>query len=117
MDHGSFILSFPVGFGSLLSRNSSLYVGDKTGTDYEDQIMTFRERFEAIIKTDGEDSGSGAGFLHHAPPMQPPTTQVPPPSAHLANGHTSVMPGAYDPHGLEKKRHLSKDEKALNAAV
>lgn len=92
------------------------HTGDKTGAEYDEQIMTFRERFEMIIKTDGEDSGGGTIHSHHAPPAQPSPLGVPQPSVQLANGHSGAtpMPGAYNPH---EKRYTWKDEKTIGAVA
>ena len=93
--------------------NHFAYVGEEAGTEHDEKIKTFRERFEIIIKTDGEDLGSGPGRSRQTPSTQPTA----PPSAHLASGNTGTMPGAYNSHPSDEKRNLWKDEKAINAAV
>lgn len=117
LDHGSLHSS---GFVIYLSLTSSAYAGDKTGTEHEDQITAFRERFEAIIKTDGEDSGGGPGCSHHTPSTQPPSQRAAPPPARPASGDREAMPGAYDPHGSDEKQYLCKSckkEKAIDAVA
>lgn len=97
-----------------------MYAGDKTGTDYDEQISSFRERFEVIIKTDGEDSGGGTGFFHPNPPTQPPTPHATPPAVRLAGGNPGTMPGAYNPHGVDEKQYVCKtckDEKTIRAVA
>ena len=93
--------------------------GEKTGTDHDERIASFRERFEAIIKTDGEDSGPGswAGFFHPNAATHPLPPHAVPPAVHLASGYPGTMPGAWDAHGSNEKKHTCKackEEKAIN---
>lgn len=93
--------------------------GDETGTDYDEQVSSFRERFEMIIKTDAEDSGGGT-FFHPHPPTQPPPLHAAPPAVHLANGNSGTMPGAYNPKGVDEKQYVCKtckDEKTIRAVA
>lgn len=93
--------------------------GDKTGEDYDEQVSSFRERFEMIIKTDAEGSGGGT-FFHPQPPTQLPPPHAVPPAVHPANGNSGTMPGAYNPHGVDEKQYMCKtckDEKKIRAVA
>ncbi|KAF9777899.1 hypothetical protein BJ322DRAFT_517364 [Thelephora terrestris] len=88
--------------------------GDEIGSDYDDQVTSFRERFEMIIKTDGEDSGQGSWTGFH-PSSSPPPHGVPP-GVNLASGQPGTMPGAYDARGPDENQKLCKacKEKAIS---
>jgi len=68
-------------FSTIRSRELSTFIrevqaftmdhGHKTGTEFDYQIAMYRERFELIIKTEGEDSTTGTGYAPHPPPSHP----------------------------------------------
>ena len=72
----------------------------------------YRNRFESIIKTEGEDSSGGrAGHSHHPLPTSY-TLPAPPPV--LVTGPPGVMPGYYAPGTVDEKQQMWKNEKAAN---
>lgn len=78
--------------------------------------MLFRERFEVIIKTDGEDSGLGAGYSQRQSSSNLPPPHAPPP-AHLATGHPGVVPVQHGYGGMDEKQQMWRNEKAIGAMV
>ena len=95
IDDGSsiFFQSFRRGFVFLsLSELPCAYPGDKFGTEYDEKITMYRERFENIIKTEGEDSGPpGSGGHSWLPPPFYHAPQAPLPT-HVMPGHHDVLP-------------------------
>ncbi|KAF9647706.1 hypothetical protein BDM02DRAFT_2511407 [Thelephora ganbajun] len=103
--------------------------GEETGTDQDDKIATFREQFESIIKTDGEDSGSGTGNSQLPQSSIPPQYTVPVPvrlangqpgmgqipiPVHPANGHVYPVQCI---HCLDEKQQLWRNEKVINGVA
>ena len=87
------------------------HAGHKIGAEQDTNILTYRERFEAIIKTDGEDSGGAAGL------PQPPVSSPAPQAQVLANGTPGVPPVQSGPVVADEKRRSWKGEKAANGMV
>lgn len=73
----------------------------------------YRERFEMIIKTDGEDSGpgSGNGKYSRRQSVSYPT--------HVGKGHMGVLPVQSGPgdHVTDEKQQMWKNEKAVGGIV
>jgi hypothetical protein len=68
------------------------YPGEKFGNEYDEKITMYRERFENIIKTEGEDSGPpGSGGHWGLPSTLYPGPHAPLP-AHLVAGHHGAFP-------------------------
>lgn len=96
-----------------------LYAGDETGTDFNPEIISFRERLEAIIKADPEKSGAGGAF--RPPQTQHPDAHLPPPVAvYPPGGQPGTMPGAYNPYGTDDGKNMCtncKDDKPIVGLV
>jgi len=84
----------------------------------------YRERFELIIKTEGEDSTSGTGYAahrnNHPGNFPPPNQQVMP--GMWGGGNFQPAPpqvaGGYGYGQLSEKQQMQwKNEKALGGAV
>lgn len=126
IDDGSFLFFFVSGgFGLLLllllsSEPFHACAGDKPGIEYDQRIMMYRERFEIIIRTDGEDSrGSGHGGQHSRQQSTSYPAQYGGPPTHVANGHLGVLPVQSGPggHVMDEKQQMWKNEKALGGMV
>lgn len=108
MDHGP---CFHFGFLHFWAYSRCLVLlrpGHEVGTEQDDKILMYRDRFESIIKTDGEDSGGGTGYSQRSlSSSNPPFSPHPPPQV-LVTG----VPGAVD-----EKQQAWRNEKAINGMV
>ena len=72
----------------------------------------YRDRFETIIKTEGEDSGAGNGYSQPQRPVSASYHHAPPP-AHMT-GTPGVLPGNHPPGIADEKQQMWKNEKGVN---
>jgi len=86
------------------------------------QIAMYRERFELIIKTEGEDSTSGTAYASHPRPNQPANFH--PGNQQMMNGsfggrQFQAMPPQPDAggYGQPNEKQMWKNEKALSGMV
>jgi len=95
----------------------SLPPGHKVGTEFDFQITIYRERFELIIKTEGEDSTSGTGYAANSRSQHPTNPQT------MAGSFGGRNFQAMPPHAdggngqLSEKQQTWKNEKALGGMV
>ena len=80
--------------------------GHRIGTEEDDKVLMYRERFESIIKTDGEGSGGVTGYSQRSLPSPYPPFPHPPPHV-LVTG----VPGAMD------EKQMWRNEKAISGVV
>ena len=77
----------------------------------------YRERFELIIKTEGENSTSGTGYATNNRPNHPhPTSYQTMPGSFGGGRNFQAMPPHADGGNglLSEKQQMSKNEKALS---
>jgi hypothetical protein len=87
--------------------------GHKTSSEFDVQIAIYRERFELIIKTEGENSTSGTGY---APNSRGNNFSSHPSQQQIYNG--GGQPQANGGNGqLSEKQQMVKNEKALSGMV
>lgn len=73
--------------------------GDKPGIEYDERIMMYRERFEIIIRTEGEDSQGPGGQYSRRQSTSYPVQHGGPHPTHVANGHLGVLSVQSGPGG------------------
>ena len=82
--------------------------------------MMYRERFELIIKTEGEDSTSGTGYAAHRnnnPGNVPPTHQQGMPGMWGGGNLQPAPPHGYGYGQPSEKHQMQWNEKTLGGAV
>ena len=72
--------------------NSFVRTQGQVWKEYDERITTYMERFENLIKSEGEDSGPGSGGHHRLPSTFYPALRVPPPPEHVMARHNGVLP-------------------------
>ena len=82
----------------------------------------YRERFELIIKTEGEDSTSGTGYASHPRPNPSvnlhPANQQPMAGSFGGRNFQAMPPHADGGSGqLSEKQQMWKNEKAMGGMV
>lgn len=95
------------------------YPGDKFGKEYDEKVTTYRERFENIIKTEGEDSGPpGSGGHWPLSSSFYPAPHAPLP-AHVVAGHHSALPvqPGLGVHAMDEKKQMRKGRGAAVGVV
>jgi len=109
MDHGLCLFCFM--FSSFSGAHAYVCAGHKIGAEQDDNILMYRERFESLIKTDGEDSGGGGtGYSQrHLASPHPPFAQPPYPPPHV------LVAGA--PSVVDEKQQMWRNEKAISGMV
>jgi len=100
------------GLSSILQAQPAIhnYSGHVTGPEHDIQIIMFRERFELIIKTDGEDSTSGTSYSSQSrghPWM----------TGNLANPQSMSMIKWQQGGNGHSEKHMWKNEKAIGEMV
>lgn len=95
--------------------------GHKVGSEFDFQIKLYRERFELIIKTEGEDSASGTGYASHPRPNQHmnihPAGQQVMAGTFGARNLQAMPPYPDGGNGQPNEKPMWKDEKALSGMV
>jgi hypothetical protein len=117
IDDGSFPLySRGERFGFLSPESFCTRAGEKPGIQYSETIAMYRERFEMIIKTDGE--GSGSGQYSRRQSVSDPNASTPLPT-HVSRGHPGVLPGRSGPCArvMDEKQQMWRNEKATGGIV
>ena len=93
--------------------------GTSLEKDMIGKIMTYREQFENIIKTQGEDLAPPGTGGHSQPPVTfHPTVHTPLPACIMA-GHCSmllVQPGL-GAHAVDKKPQMWRNERVIGGVV
>lgn len=79
----------------------------------------YRERFELIIKTEGENSTSGTGYASHSRGHPPPGFHSVPSQQMYGGGQYQPMPSQMNGGNgqLSEKQQMLKNEKALGGMV
>ena len=105
------------GRGSFFITSESLpaHAGDKPGTDHDEGIRIFRGRFEAIISTEKEESGS-SGQYPQRKSVSCPLPHAPSP-AHVAGGRPGTVPAQSRPGVMSEKQMMQRNEKAIGGIV
>lgn len=69
-------------------------------------MVRYRERLEAIIKTEGEDSGSGSGGQYSRRQSALYLDPHAPPPAHVGTGRQGMLPrqSGLGPHVMDEKQ-------------
>ena len=96
--------------------------GHKVGPEFDFQITMYRERFELIIKTEGEDSTSGTGYAPGSRSNHPinynPASQQAMAGSFGGRNFQAMPPHADGGNGqLSEKQQMWKNEKALGGMV
>ena len=84
------------------------HAGDETGSDLDEYIRWYRERFELIVRTDGEDSGGESGQ------SQRYSTSYPHPARR--SGAFTVQSGP-DLHDMDGKQQTRRSERVVSGVA
>lgn len=110
MDHGS--SSIP---SQICLSLHFLITGHKLGPEFDPQIMMYRQRFELIISTEGEDSNRGS--TRSRGPISHNFTPTPNQQQAYGGGYYQQMPPGGGNRQLSEKELLVKNEKAISGMV
>jgi len=90
--------------------------GENPGTEHGEGIRIFRGRFEAIIGTEKEDSGS-SGQYSRRESVSCPLPHVPQATIHVTGGRPGTVPAQPRPGVMSEKQMMQKNDRAIGGIV